>query len=77
MLKNIDIFTRKYKTLDVVKNIEDGRILIVLSEIPFDAKDGFGVPKLKRAYICSETNRRNWTVEYGENLRIATIYDQK
>ncbi len=76
-MKNVDIFTRKYKPLDIVYNKQKDCLQMVLSEIPYEVKEEFEVPKLKRAYICSAVDKRTWDVELGENLRIATIYDKK
>ena len=75
--KKVDIFARKYEMCDFVYNKAKQKVQIVLSKIPFDKKEFYNVPKLKDAYICSDTNTRNWEVELGENLRPVTMEDAK
>ena len=76
MLKNVDILAPKFKMFDIVFNTEKKRMQMVLCEVPFNMKDEVKVPRLKRAYICSEIDKRTWGVEMQENLRAATIYDK-
>ena len=75
--KKVDIFTRKYDMCDFVYNKAKQKVQIVLARIPLDKKEFYNVPKLKDAYICSDTDVRTWDLELGENLRPATLYDAK
>jgi hypothetical protein len=74
--KLANLFAPKYTMLDAVYNKDKKCVQVVLSVVPFDRKGDFGVPKTKRAYICSDLAAEHWTVELGENLRKATIYDK-
>ena len=73
---NVNFTARKFEMCELVYNMEKKCTQIVLSEIPFSKRVNFGLPKTERAYICSERESTNWTVESGKNLRPATIFEK-
>lgn len=68
--------TRRFEMCELVYNMEKKCTQIVLSEVPYDKKENFGLQKFERAYICSERGSNNWTVEYAKNLRQATVFEK-
>ena len=73
MKPKFDIFANKFEMADIVYNMDKKRIQMVLSEVPLCKRELFGMPKMKRCYICASREDNLWTVELGENLRRATI----
>ena len=67
--------TRAYEMGEIVYNKEKKKYQIILSMIPNDKKDRFGIPKLKRAYNCVNKDTMVWSIELGENLRTATVFE--
>jgi hypothetical protein len=73
---NADFLTRKFEMCETVYNMETKRIQIVLAEIPLNKRAGFGLPKMERAYICSDRGSNNWSAVPGKNLRPATVFEK-
>lgn len=74
--KIADFLSRDFEMAEVVYNKEKKISQVVLSKIPFNKRTGFGMPKCKKSYICSELDKPTWTVELGSNLRPATIFER-
>lgn len=72
----LDFFARDYEVLETVYNKEKKVTQFVLAKIPFNRKTELGIPKMKKAYFCSEFGTNTWTVEMSENLRPATIFER-
>lgn len=72
MKLKFDIFANKFEMADIVYNTKKKKIQMVLSEIPLNKRELFGMPKMKRCYIVS-TDGGGWTVESSEDLRHATV----
>lgn len=73
MKPKFDIFSDKFEMSDIVYNTEKKKIQMVLSEVPLCKRELFGMPKMKRCYICASREDNSWTVELGKNLRHATV----
>lgn len=73
---NVNFLSRKFEMCELVYNTEKKRTQIVLAEIPLCKRESFGMPKMERAYICSERESNTWTVESGKNLRPATVFEK-
>ena len=73
---NADIFARKFEMFETVYNVEKKCLQMVLSEIPINKRSECGLPKLKRAYIVTTPGTYVWSIESGEALRPATIYER-
>lgn len=75
MKPKFDIFADKFEMSDIVYNTDKKKIQMVLSEIPLSKREFFGMPKMKRCYICASREDNSWTVELGENLRRASFFE--
>ncbi|MDT3386986.1 MAG: hypothetical protein LIR46_04375 [Bacteroidota bacterium] len=73
---NVEFLTRKYEMCETVYNMEKKHTQIVLAEIPLNKRASFGLPKMERAYICSDVGSSNWYPVLGRNLRPATIFEK-
>jgi hypothetical protein len=71
-----NIFARKFDMLEPVYNTKKNELQIVLAEIPYNKRNECGVPKMKRAYICTKPKSDVWTIELSEDLRPATIFER-
>lgn len=74
--KIASFFSRDYEMSEVVFNTEKKISQIVLTKIPFEQRVNYGVPKFKKSYICTELGKDTWTIELGEKLRPATIFER-
>ena len=77
MLNLANLLTPDREMLDPVFNTEKNICQLVLAKIPMNKKVKLGLPKMKKAYFCTEPGKTNWTIEFAENLRTATIFEQK
>ena len=73
----LESMTREYEVCETVYNKEKKEVQVVLSLVPPEKREAFGMPKRERCYICGKLGEQTWTVESGKNLRPATIFEKK
>ena len=71
-----NIFARKFDMFELVYNTKKGELQMVLAEIPMNKRKECGVSRMKRSYICTVPKTNIWTIEQGEDLRPATIFER-
>lgn len=77
MKNKIDnFFTHKFDMFELVYNTKKGTLQMILAEIPFNKRHVCGISKMKRSYICTVPRSNEWTIELGEDLRPATIFER-
>jgi len=67
---------REFDTFDFVWNMQKKKLQVVLCKIPIDKRKECGMPIWKRCYACFEPKSNVWTIESGDALRQATIFEK-